>query len=115
MIAEDGPLVDPEKFTFTYKMKDDTYELYDEQQILYPSHTVAFFCRATPSNSKCTWPYIREVFISEGIPSTCIYMYIECFHCIAVHFLHVCIRFNGVGTLSSFRRALCTGFIGVGT
>ena len=54
MIAEDGPLVDPEKFTFTYKMKDDTYELYDEQQILYPSHTVAFFCRATPSNSKCT-------------------------------------------------------------
>ena len=29
-------LWDPEKFTFTYQMKDQTYELYDEQQILYP-------------------------------------------------------------------------------
>ena len=30
-------MADPEKFTFSYKLRDDTYELYDEQQILYPS------------------------------------------------------------------------------
>ena len=35
MIEEDGPLADAEKFTLTYKLKEDTYELYDEQQILY--------------------------------------------------------------------------------
>ena len=29
-------MADPEKFTFSYKLKDETYELYDEQQILYP-------------------------------------------------------------------------------
>ena len=40
MIEEDGVLSDAEEFTFTYKLRDDTYELYDEQQILYPtSHT----------------------------------------------------------------------------
>ena len=36
MIEEGGSLVDADKFTLTYKLKDDTYELYDEQQILYP-------------------------------------------------------------------------------
>ena len=35
VIEEGGPLVDAEKFTLTYKLKEDTYELYDEQQILY--------------------------------------------------------------------------------
>ena len=37
MVEDDGVLTDPEKFTFTYRLRDDTYELYDEQQILYPS------------------------------------------------------------------------------
>ena len=38
MMEDDGLLTDPEKFIFTYRLRDDTYELYDEQQILYPSH-----------------------------------------------------------------------------
>ena len=29
-------LWDPEKFTLTYEMNSTVYELYDEQQILYP-------------------------------------------------------------------------------
>ena len=36
MSEEFGALWDPENFTFTYKMSKETYELYDEQQILYP-------------------------------------------------------------------------------
>ena len=36
MMEEFGSLWDPENFTFTYKMDGETYELYDEQQILYP-------------------------------------------------------------------------------
>ena len=35
VIEEGSPLVDAENFTLTYKLKEDTYELYDEQQILY--------------------------------------------------------------------------------
>ena len=37
MMEEYGSIWDPENFTFTYKMNGETYELYDEQQILYPS------------------------------------------------------------------------------
>ena len=37
MAEEYGLIWDPENFTFTYKMEGETYELYDEQQILYPS------------------------------------------------------------------------------
>ena len=33
---EIGFLGDPENFTFTYQMNGETYELYDEQQLLYP-------------------------------------------------------------------------------
>ena len=33
---EIGFFGDPENFTFTYQMDGETYELYDEQQILYP-------------------------------------------------------------------------------
>ena len=40
MMEDDGLLTDPEKFTFTYRLRDDTYELYDEQQILYPSQSL---------------------------------------------------------------------------
>lgn len=36
MMEEYGAIWDPENFTFTYKMDGETYELYDEQQILYP-------------------------------------------------------------------------------
>ena len=36
MMEDDGMLTDPEKFTITYQLRGDTYELYDEQQILYP-------------------------------------------------------------------------------
>jgi hypothetical protein len=36
MMEEYGSIWDPENFTFTYKMNEETYELYDEQQILYP-------------------------------------------------------------------------------
>lgn len=35
MLEEYGAIWDPENFTFTYKMNGETYELYDEQQILY--------------------------------------------------------------------------------
>ena len=36
MLEEYGSIWDPENFTFTYRMDGETYELYDEQQILYP-------------------------------------------------------------------------------
>ena len=40
MMEDDGLLTDPEKFTFTYRLRDDMYELYDEQQILYPTQSI---------------------------------------------------------------------------
>lgn len=35
-VEDTGTLWDPENFTFTYTVNTDKYELYDEQQILYP-------------------------------------------------------------------------------
>ena len=36
IVQEFDFLWDPEKFTFTYIMNGEVYELYDGQQILYP-------------------------------------------------------------------------------
>jgi hypothetical protein len=40
MMEDDGLLTDPEKFIFTYRLRDDTYELYDEQQIFQTTAVV---------------------------------------------------------------------------
>ena len=37
IVQEFNFLWDPEKFTLTYLMNGEIYELYDEQQILYPT------------------------------------------------------------------------------
>ena len=39
VVDESDPLWDPENYTFTYKLNQETYELYDEQQILYPHNS----------------------------------------------------------------------------
>ena len=44
VLVETDPLWDPEKHTFTYQLNQVTFELYDEQQILYPPpHTITHY------------------------------------------------------------------------
>ena len=52
-IDEEAVLADAEKFTLAYTLRDDTYELYDEQQILYPPDTRWW--------KKCLLPLLPQV------------------------------------------------------
>ena len=72
-----GGLSDPEKFTFTYKMREETYELYDEQQILYPPSLLPplSLCLSLPPSLPPSLPFFSfslppSLLLSPSLPPT---------------------------------------------